>query len=210
LQDTSNDPPTDKKRFFTVKKLFCACFWILFIFTGCIEDNSSGQAYPVEDYFPMEVGNWWKYAEMETGDTLVRRITGCDTFEGQQYYEIFEGGSIEGLLSCYDGRIGWIDAAQPIVDSSDWEILLKEPIEAGEEWANGYGNSSVVIKNINAKMSIPAGVFDSCVTVRWKSSDLSLNTLGWDFAPGVGIVRWVKLTEAYEKKSEILLDYYIK
>jgi hypothetical protein len=195
--------------------LFCPLFTI---FTGCFKDNNPAQIYPIEDYLPLKVGNWWKYVEVTTGDTIIREITKCDTFEGNLYYHVSrEDSSYGGFFFCFDGQIGWEPGVQIISDDTGPDILLKEPIESGARWSADvfpFDDDTLIIAEIKSQTSVPSGVFENCVMVRWEDTPdvyFCCSAYGWDFAPDVGIIRWVRISkEDFENESDILIDYHLE
>jgi len=194
--------------FFNIKRFFLFVF-LFFTFAGCFENEEPGQRYPIEDYLPLKIGNWWEYVAVETNDTFLLEITKCDTFEGNLYYFISRENPLNGgFFFCFDGKIGYEPGILVISDDTGPDILLKEPIESGNKWSGdffGFEDDTLIIEEIAPTTYVPAGSFENCIMVRWKNTDiphLAYSVYGWDFAPGVGIIRWVRI----EKEDEDFRD----
>ena len=133
----------------------------------------------VQDYYPLKIGNTWKYKVDTLGEVTEQTIT-VDRKEGKFFH--LTGGA--GGLIYRDGY--------GIRDMNRY--LLRFPVKLGATRESILSPDSVEyyeITGVGKKVTTPAGVFDGCIEVTSKHAIDDKKSLvnKMVFAPGVGIVR---------------------
>ncbi|MDY7228069.1 hypothetical protein [Hyalangium rubrum] len=148
--------------------------------TGCaknveVEEKPRG-ATQVSEYYPLSVGNTWKYVVNGRADKMVEVKILKE--EGGFFHDTQGGQLMADSFGIRDQK----------------RYLLRGPLETGHSWTNVVSVSSTEryqILRVGAPCEAPAGVFKDCVQVEARNRvdvDTTLvNT--FTFAPGVGLVR---------------------
>jgi hypothetical protein len=137
-------------------------------------------SHPLESYMPLAVGNRWVYGT---------------TFQGQPQpdLEVVLVGEENGFF--LDNRptpSRFRFDAEGLRDGAT-RYVLKAPLTAGLKWMSVADLKTVEhyeITGVERKVSVPAGVFEGCVTVRMEVRLDERRAMRNDmtFAPGVGMV----------------------
>jgi len=153
-------------------------------------------------YFPLGVGNWWQYEELDDAGstlsretwTMVRRTpddragefhlrsstkrfdvlgqTGGHRWTGDEYLR----GTEAGLRKRYPaGR-----------DAETEVLLLKEPLAAGTRWHDAQGDCEVASRGTCAG---PRGALPDCAVVVCRLGSPTATVVTSTYARGVGMVR---------------------
>ncbi len=149
-------------------------------FTGCAkrapETTYSGP--PLEQFYPLAVGNRWTYESNYLGEKSDRTIE-------------IQSVDSEGFFADSAGTHLRFDAFG-LRDPKRY--LLRLPIETGQSWTNVVSVSSVEryqITQVGLSCTVPAGQFEGCVKVEGRNRVDQKNTvvIEWLFAPKVGLVK---------------------
>jgi len=154
------------------------------------------------DYFPLRVGNWWAYEELdEQGKALSREtwtLIAGDT--GNRAGE-FHLHSFTKRLDAL-GRIGrrWegdeylritadgVRKRYPAGHDAELEVLLlKEPARFGTRWRDAQGSCEVVTEGIPCVG--PRGVLPDCLVVICRLGEPTATVVTSTYAREVGMVR---------------------
>lgn len=152
--------------------------------TGCAHVESGGStrqaAHPLEDYYPLAVGNCWTYATSFHGQPQAD-LTICIQGREKGFF-IDDRPAPSRLKFAPDGlRDGGV------------RYLLKTPLEPGTRWMSVADVRTVEryeILAVDEDVRVPAGHFRDCVVVRMevRMDDQHVMRNLMTFAPGVGIV----------------------
>ena len=143
------------------------------------------------DYFPMSIGNSWTYAVVMDTTHKVQ----CSIFDtalvGLNLYYLYSGPALD-----------FIGIMPLSVDSLRSDTLLRIwRYEKGQEYMlfdfyhgnypsyTTYPEVDIVRVTTNIEITVPAGHFTNCVDLYFPRS-FSDESIGYIFAPGVGIVQW--------------------
>jgi len=132
----------------------------------------SGEQRRVEDYYPLSLGNTWTYSTDppfdNLTDTMTEELDSSFFYNGLLVYSCYHwfhknvtSQWYNGLLY-FDGEIRHYFFIE--VDTSEYEILLKEPLEVGHEWKFGKGKRAKIVST-DVTVNVPAGVFKDCIKV---------------------------------------------
>ena len=131
----------------------------------------------IAKYFPLLKGHIYQYVtQTDDGDgVMMTRVTRADAQSGE--------------LSGPQGTKSFQYAADGVVmDAAGVPIyVLKSPLDVGNKWP-GRGGSTVEIVEVNAKVTVAAGVYDGCIkTVEQRGGDIPMR-IATTYCPDVGIV----------------------
>jgi len=149
---------------------------------------------PTAEYFPLHVGNFWRYVGQDFGFTpgierrFVVQVTASDETEDGRVFTM-QGllGGCEGTLWGVrgDGLYTYQDAHWD-ADEEPWK-WLSFPLYEGQ--TNDRYGEITLIEELHDTVSVPAGTFADCLRFRlfsdWDPEDYYLF---WH-APGVGLVK---------------------
>ncbi|HEY4223016.1 MAG TPA: hypothetical protein VGO62_16780 [Myxococcota bacterium] len=151
--------------------------------------KASGSGLHARDFFPLAVGNTWKYALQPAppdGSPNVQvRILEKDA---QGFY-----------IDDQKGRLA--PRSDGVFDGSKNRFILEEPIEVGHEWIAVPKDDPAIVEHykivdVASSVHVPAGTFDGCVDVEASQSFPNHETgekgtlkTTFSYAPGVGLVR---------------------
>ncbi len=192
-------------------------------------------------YMPLEVGNTWTYSvevlETRAGATIddrtderVVEVTACvDSPEHGKLFELTKTSGSSGYSYSY--CFTWRDSTLMAFESPQsyvGETYLQLPCGQGATWvttrrSNPAIDVSVMVVATDVTVRTPAGSFDGCVRVRSECQlDANLQVPGREhftyeywWAPGVGYVRQVSLTENQlqeysQSRTEELVEYSLR
>lgn len=156
--------------------------WVLLALSGCVTSPTVEQrpeiaGVPSKDYYPLAVGNSWRYQIQLLGEKTEMEVKILKEENG-----VFEDSTGNQLFTDAFG----------VRDQKRY--LLRDPVEVGTEWSNVVSVSSVErykIVSANVSCDSPAGHFEGCVVVestnRVGEGKALVNEL--TFAPKVGLIR---------------------
>jgi hypothetical protein len=152
-----------------MKKVFFTLSIALFVYT-----------LPAQDYFPIEVGNFWIYNMIDDSgnyiadDTLV--IKDNYTLNGKNIFTLVENDYSPDEL--YSGGKDNNDIF--LNDGGNWEKIFQHKYTEGDQW---YSIGDTLRVEFYGSVTVPAGHFPSCFYLKID------NTSGYILAPNVGIVK---------------------
>jgi len=186
-----------------MKKLFL--FLLVLFFLSC-SDNSTGPDNDLfaNNYFPFNGEYMWI---RETENLLTTTIAIDTIFSGKEY--TLEGGikgpgyewghypkeTFDACIICLNGELRWYTDLSRTLDTINYSVLLKEPIETGNKWPYdhdqyGFGNDSVVVIATGLTVEVPAGTYDDCIKIDIRDKhDLEFDYYYLYFAPDIGIIK---------------------
>lgn len=180
------------------------------------------KARPARDYFPLRVGNLWKYRHSEAGEFTLKVLKAEKQADGTTLYmlEKQSGGRVH---SWYTNANGWVILRREVYVESDNlfvtyqppKQILKNPPVPGATWTwNGKGAVQVEVSETNKvvgpeRVVVPAGTFRAMKVVSVISEGAALKTVTNWYADGVGLVK--STSEAGEIKfGWELIEYKVK
>lgn len=121
------------------------------------------------DYFPLKVGNEWRYSlKYLSGDvTMIQTIK---KYEAGVYVienRVIIDGYDVGKGSSYDIKLSDSSVTQ-IANDNETIIHLKSPLKIGTTW-KWSENKVATIVGIGVRCEVPAGIFRDCVKLKVKS-----------------------------------------
>ena len=160
-----------------------------------------------DDYFPLQVGNWWEYEVIRHGTVVnryrvevLRRVYSYHYFSFYAVAKYFPNIPPAERLLC---RTYANTVLEWPLDQRCPNLLYRLGASAGSTWTfvlDGgepcYSPLSATIGSRSEKVSVPAGDFGRCIWIVYghACSDAGLEA-EW-FAPGVGLVKRVETTFA--------------
>jgi len=148
-------------------------------------------------YMPLKLGNTWTYRRSFLGEVGQVRVT-VEHRESDGTFVDSAGGRLR--LS----RLGLSDGVR---------FLLEEPLSAGHKWraqiAPNMAEHFEIVED-NAKVTVPAGIFEQCLVVR-SVTHYSLTTRMVNlvsYAPDVGMIRNETILEndRGNRQTQVLLE----
>ena len=173
-----------------------------------------------DDYFPMKVGNWWKYSVPRLDGELIVKITGEEKVGKYKCFlvEFYQNGKLTS--QAYYTRkgnkiliVGGKDTKTRVPKKyKKPHVYLEYPLSVGKSWkikdTPMRGNITVVKKvEKQEKIKVPAGEFD-CLFVTEKPADIHGSNEVW-YAKGVGAVR-MSIGRGKAKLDVPLVEYNVK
>jgi hypothetical protein len=176
------------------------------------------------DYFPLSVGNSWKY-ESTTADgkksEFTIKVLSEEKENGNPLF-LVETMSFQPIHDWYSKPSGWVllhreeyVKAGTKAEFQPTRQLLKNPLTNGDTWEwKGKGMMGLAIEESNAvsgpeSVTAPAGKFTAMkVTTRVVQGGAPVTKTYW-YAPGVGLVKSMTDTGAVKSNTE-LVEYNVK
>jgi len=164
----------------------CGALFVLVVGVGCAQTQKKDSPdLRAQDYWPLEVGNAWKY-RIQHGGALQEQRVSIVSKNAEGFFVDSEGASLQQHpAGLFDGQ----------------RFLLRDPLELGAKWtavpsANSLERFEIVAIDFNA--TVPAGIFERCVRVRATNriNDQESYVGEWTYAPGVGLI-------LYQSRHEI-------
>jgi len=201
------------------KKFFLIPMFTLLIFVGCGSDDTTGPDngdMSIENYMPLAVGNSWTHRYIDDNSLVIpdHIDTGYSTrvidesFSWRNYtvYKKHMVGSQGIFYWLYvNGETHTYYYEEPS-DTGYYFIFLSEPLEVGNEWivsTDPMSSNTARIENVNVGISVPAGIFNNCIRVKWPGDN------AYDiYAPGVGLIKSY-YEDATGSSTEELTEYII-
>ena len=152
-------------------------------------------------YFPLGVGNWWAYEELDDdGKTLSRETWTLVGQEATQPTEFHLRSSAKRLDALAGSRRHWeeheylrvtnegLHKRYPAGREAALEVmLLKEPVRLGTHWRDAQGNCEVI--SDDHPCSGPRGEVPGCLVVVCRLGEPASTVVTSTYARGVGMVR---------------------
>jgi len=204
-----------------------AALW-LFLVLGCSllkkgavspSSSSGGSSSTSNDYFPLRVGDSWKYRST-TADGMRSEFTikvlSEDKENGNSLY-LVETESTFPIHDWYSKPSGWVlmhrqeyvKAGQK-AEYQPTKQFLKNPLTSGDSWSwKGKGMMGLEIDESNEvsgpeTVSVPAGSFKAMkVTTKVVQGGAPVTKTYW-YAGGVGMVKSITDTGAVKSTTELL------
>jgi photosystem II stability/assembly factor-like uncharacterized protein len=147
------------------------------------------------DRFPLSVGNTWTYALETIGPSLTTRASVFDTTRvGGLLYYLYKGYTFGyiGITSLPVDTLR-VDSLGRVwrLEKSKKYMLFDFSVDSGATYQSvtSYPGPTTVYVKQNETVTVPAGTFSKCIDLFFKRGMYD-ESVGFVFAPGVGIVRW--------------------
>lgn len=168
------------------------CVIVSVTLTSCSKETPTQTTTPTTtvDYFPLKVGNWWKYDNGTVTATIDSLVTLGDNTKAYLMNYTYSSKGSEFLYKKDSTQI----AEYKYTGEID-RILLKLPIQIGQKWQYDFGTSEVdsifVIGKEN--VTVPAGTFNDCLRLEIYNYSNTVKKLDeiYLLAPNIGPVMWV-------------------
>lgn len=162
------------------------------------------------DYFPLSVGNVWRYKVTEFEGNQVftdsTYVTGITTLEGKMCYRVKEAYFPFDVYCCEDTaelltRLYKYDLSSPATSSWHEYLIFHKQYPKGHlgtcVWFWYYGSDISFVQNYfwqdaGETIKAPAGIYTNCIKVhRWIHVYGGSFQLYYWYAPGVGLVAFL-------------------
>ena len=182
---------------------------------------------PPPDYFPLRVGDWWKYrsttADGKQSEFTVKVLSADKQADGTNLYLVETLTSFQPINDWYSKPSGWVlmhRIAYPKNEAlkADYQPVkqyLKNPLTAGASWSwKGKGMMAVDIEETSQvagpeAIEVPAGKFQAMkVETKVIQGGTPVTKVYW-FANWIGMVKSMTDTGSVKSTTE-LLDYSFK
>jgi hypothetical protein len=182
---------------------------------------------PPPDYFPLRVGDWWKYrsttADGKQSEFTVKVLSAEKQADGTNLYLVETLTSFQPINDWYSKPSGWVlmhRIAYPKNEAlkADYQPVkqyLKNPLSAGASWSwKGKGMMGVDIEETSQvagpeAIEVPAGKFQAMkVETKVIQGGTPVTKVYW-FANWIGMVKSMTDTGSVKSTTE-LLDYSFK
>lgn len=210
-----------------MKKVILAIFLLsLLLLTGCSKKNEANNGgiknennkiiEPIKDnnYFPVKIGNSWKYSLALPGASIYEQITDFAKEGSSIIYRV-------DVTSYYNGEIinkynyalmidnNLIVKIQNVQGVTLKESLLILPVKIGDTW----GNEDTFLVENAGWVKVPSGTFDNCIKVKaiYNNTLMPKGTQYIYYAPNIGKIKNTMIDEGnIERSINELIDYDIK
>ncbi len=143
------------------------------------------------DFFPLRIGNAWTYGVV-WDTTYHQTATVFDTTRiANKLYYLYTGGPLDLIgnrrLAADTIRVDSVGRVWKYEDGLEWMLFQF----SGDSFVSHttYPDSAVVPVITGLKDTVPAGAFIDCVNLFFRRSFYD-ESVGYVFAPGVGIIEW--------------------
>lgn len=198
--------------------LLAACLIII----GCNEDHIVLRAS--RDYFPLKVGNYWRYEDTLINSSRVVEVMGDSAVLGRRCI-VVEDNFKEGYWIKSEGRIEkFVAKTITLYGEEDtleqaYRLYYLVPFIVGNVWSNTFADTVVVLTDtiifshtINGRVAAieDVGNFSDTYkvelleTIIENDSTETIATTEW-FAPGIGLVK-----RKQGGTEEVLVEYQLK
>lgn len=171
------------------------------------------------DFFPLQVGHWWKYRSTFNGKTSDFTIKVMKKVGDKFLVETTSAQIIDDL---YAKPAGWVEIHKSTYPQSKMTTdlkpprkLLKNPLTVGDHWTwKGTGMMGVAIEEKNTvgadiKITVPAGQFTGRKVETAIVQGGAKVSKRYYYADGVGLVK-SETNSSGVKSSTELIDYSFK
>lgn len=156
------------------------------------------------DYFPLAVGYWWQYKNVEKGWDFTIKVTGTEKIGDILCYKLETTAANDKvmIIQYYSKTEGKVLEIKQVYASSNNEAVfepskeyLHNPLKTGDSWIwKGKGMMSIDIEESNAvgnfeKITVPAGTFSAVkvsTDVKQGGQDVKKE---YYYAPCVGLIK---------------------
>ena len=212
--------------------LFTLALWLALVLgcsylrKGTMSPSSSGEGSSgSKDYFPLRVGDTWKYrsttADGKQSEFSIK-VLSEEKENGNTLYLVETVSTFQPIHDWYSKPSGWVlmHRQEYVKTGSKAEYqptkqFLKNPLMRGDSWHwQGKGMMGVEIDESNdvagpETVSVPAGKFEAMKVATRVIQGGALVTKTYWYAPGVGLVKSMTDTGSVKSTTE-LLEYSVK
>ena len=186
--------------------------------------SSSGGSFGSKDYFPLGVGNTWKYrsttADGKQSEFSIK-VLNEEKENGNTLYLVETVSTFQPIHDWYSKPTGWVlmHRQEYVKTGSKAEYqptkqFLKNPLTSGDSWHwKGKGMMGLEIDESNQvsgpeTVSVTAGKFEAMKVMTSVVQGGAPVTKTYWYAPGVGLVKSMTDTGAVKSTTE-LLEYTV-
>lgn len=148
------------------------------------------------DYFPLSQGSNWTYQGFGNEFASFTREVLYSSASQAQMKESNGGTVSASIYELSEGALKRVyfqgENYQPVnllargFKSNESTVILKEPLQAGNEWSTGNGQRKIM--QTDAQVQTPAGAFNNCIKV--EISEKNSSALNYEYyAKDVGLVK---------------------
>ena len=211
--------------------LFTLALWLALVLgcshlrKGTMSPSSSGEGSGSKDYFPLRVGDTWKYrsttADGKQSEFSIK-VLSEEKENGNTLYLVETVSTFQPIHDWYSKPSGWVlmHRQEYVKTGSKAEYqptkqFLKNPLMRGDSWHwQGKGMMGVEIDESNdvagpETVSVPAGKFEAMMVATRVIQGGALVTKTYWYAPAVGLVKSMTDTGSVKSTTE-LLEYSVK
>jgi len=182
--------------------------------------SSGGVSSGAKDYFPLNVGDSWKYrsttADGKQSDFTMKVLNEAKE-NGNTLYMVETVSTFQPIHDWYSKPSGWVlmhrqeyvKAGQK-AEYQPTKQFLKNPLTSGDSWTwKGKGMMGLEIDESNEvsgpeTVTVPAGKFEAMKVVTKVVQGGAPVTKTYWYAPGVGMVKSMTDTGAVKSTTELL------
>jgi hypothetical protein len=182
---------------------------------------------PPPDYFPLRVGDWWKYQSTAANGTQsefsMKVLSEEKQANGEAHYQVEIQSTFKPIHEWYSKPAGWVLWHREVYTSNEsmkvsFEPVrqyLKNPLAQGATWAwKGKGMMGVDIDESHQvigveTIEVPAGKFQAMKVETKVNQGGTLVTKTYWYANWIGLVKSMTDTGSVKSTSQ-LLDYSFK
>ena len=182
--------------------------------------SSGGGSYRSKDYFPIEVGNSWKYrsttADGKQSEFSIKVLSEAKE-SGSTLYLVETVSTFQPIHDWYSKPNGWVlMQKQEYVKTGNkaeyqpTKQFLKNPLASGDSWHwKGKGMMGLEIDESNQvagpeTVTVPAGKFEAMKVMTNVVQGGARVTKTYWYAPGVGLVKSMTDTGSVKSTTELL------
>lgn len=183
-----------------IKNKSCFSIFTLIAVYGLISCSKSKDAevHQIEDYFPLEVGNYWEFKNPSLAGTYFFKIDSIKTIDGKEYFRMIkEQGPYNDTVfyrkspfwMVYERRRGLDEVVKynfGVPAGFHWEYMDHYKSFNGETWIITLGAKSDTVRSSNY-------LFENCYRYFNDIERMADEESIWWLAPGVGVVKYTYL-----------------
>lgn len=147
-------------------------------------------------YFPLDVGNYWKYRNVNSGEqTISFRIIGTDTIDSIIYF-LYSFSEVDPTPDSIRA-----DANGNILRYINGQEIVWFNFNASSGTTYTYRDYVVSVEK-NIHLETPTGAFENCIRLYFDDPGADDDELSYTFAPTIGMVErwtfWIGTWQVYE------------
>jgi len=168
----------------------------------------------VKDVYPLSQGDYWKFAGH--GNEYAPFEQKVLFREGDRVQlQLATGGTVMAMIYEFkDGELRVVYSQEEFYEEENIlnrentmsEVILKEPIEAGNTWQSG--EKQYKIESTDAVVDTPAGKFEDCIQITINAEEFNSQSNIY-YKPGLGLIKQEYLSDDYKVVAE-LEEYNVK
>lgn len=121
------------------------------LLVGCSSPEEEMIRSDYNEYFPLVIGNWWEYGEMESDKHITFTVDTTDVFENKEYYHISGTDNSQRWFRFSGSKLyQWHNEQDLMLVNFEWdcETVYLDPYNPEAELRVSWGGTETEWKNV--------------------------------------------------------------